>query len=428
MSTVTPDQAERSELVATERGGSVALVKSALLLHGITVNAATNDWLRANAHCVPYAPNRYRVELQLGATRVLAPLVPQRNLHSEGIHLFRTSKRQWELSGREVQLTVTLPPAPRFYAVRTSSGRTVGAFGHMYGSVLVLGGTQACGYGISEGACRFCRVGSRGENERTFGITPHEAAEAVRAAAAERPLRYVFLPAASFDAEDGGVREIEPLVKAVRRHCSAFVLAALHPPRHMRWIDHAYAIGVDGISFNLEVHDVALLERFLPGRARYLGRSRYLQVLRHAGRIFPRGAVWSEVIVGILPASEEIRFLYELMSDNVVPFLVPFRGHHAVRPLSVSDRSFLADVELLLQELRRHLVQASLRLCWLPEWPHLLGAADGAQDARLGAPLASPGNGGWQAFLRELALRNVARLRRSLRVRELGEHDADTSV
>ena len=421
-------QAERSELVATERGGRATLGKSALLLHGLTVDAATNDWLQSNGHCVPYAPNRYRVELQLGTAKVLVPLVSEQNVHGEGIRLHCTAERQAVLCWGDVRLPVTLPPAPRFYAVRTSSGRSVGEFGHMYGSVLVLGAPQACGYGISEGACRFCRVGSRGENERTFGITPHEAAEAVRAAAVERPLRYVFLPAASFDAEDGGVREIEPLVKAVRRHSSAFVLAALHPPRHLRWIDHAYAIGVDGVSFNLEVHDVALLERFLPGRARYLGRSRYLQALRHAGRIFPRGAVWSEVIVGIGAASEEAQLLRELVAWNVVPFLVPFRGDHVGRPLPVPYGTSLEHVELLLGELGTALVQASLRLCWLPEWPHLLGATDGARHAHMDALLGAAGNGWWHARLRELALRNVARLRRSLRVRDLGEHDTESSV
>jgi hypothetical protein len=298
----------------------------------------------------------------------------------------------------------------------------------MYGTVLVLGGTQACGYGISEGACRFCRVGSRGENERTFGITPHEAAEAVRAAAGEQALRYVFLPAASFDAEDGGVREIEPLVRAIRRHCSAFVLAALHPPRHMRWIDHAYAIGVDGVSFNLEVHDVTLLERFLPGRARYLGRSRYLQALRHAGKIFPRGAVWSEVIVGIQPAEEEARLLRELVGWNIVPFLVPFRGDQAGRPLPAPYGNSLEHIELLVGELRTALAEAGLRLCWLPEWSHLLGAADAEVHTRTGVLLGTAGNGSWPTRLRELALRNVARLRRSLRVREVGDHETESPV
>ncbi|MCX8072535.1 MAG: hypothetical protein N3C12_08800 [Candidatus Binatia bacterium] len=268
-------------------------------------------------------------------------------------------------------------------------------------------------------------MGSRSENERSFGVTAYEAAEATSLAFRERALQYVFLPAASFDADDGGVQEIEPLVKAIRRHTSALVLAALHPPRTLRWIDHAYAIGVDGISFNLEVPNVPSLERLWPGRARYIGRSRYLQALRHAGKIFPRGTVWTELLLGACPVTELSELIEELISWNVLPFFVPTHplSHSRTMPLAFSSSS--DEATALLHQLQSLLLPNAPPRPWLPAWPHLLGPLD--LPATEAARTNLTKRGCLKSRLELLAVRNLARLRRSLRVRCLAEHEYEGS-
>ncbi|GBD26160.1 hypothetical protein HRbin30_01490 [bacterium HR30] len=401
----------------------VASLKLSLLLHGVKLDASVEARVRREGHWLTVGTDQRRLELQLPDATIVAPLVVT-NSGPDSTWMLLASDGELLMQRGQVRHSVFLVPPPSFYEERTSSGRRLGDFAQVLGDVLVLGGAQACGYSVSGSACRFCRVGSRAQSERTFGITAYEAAEAVTAAARGRRLKYVFLPAASFDAEDGGVREIEPLVKAVRRHTSALVLAALHPPRTLRWIDHAYAIGVDGIGFNLEVPDVAALERFLPGRARYLGRSRYYHALRHAAKIFPRGAVWTELLLGSVPAQELATFAREFLSWGVIPFLVPVRPDAAIRPTALSFTATAAETESLLQTLADGWHSADARRRWLPNWPHVLGPTDVLGKARF-----HRSNGptpGLVDHLALFALRNVSRIRRSLRVRDLAEHDLES--
>jgi hypothetical protein len=241
----------------------------------------------------------------------------------------------------------------------------------------------------------------------------------------ERHLQFVFLAAASFDADDGGIGEMEPLVKAIRRHASALVLAAMHPPRTLRWIDHAYAIGVDGISFNVELHDLANLERHLPGRARYIGRSRYLQALRHAAKIFPRGAVWTELLLGASAPAATLEFALSLHDLGVIPFFVPVLPEAHPRPRSLAFTISEAEVEALLHELSNARNDLAGNSRWLPHWPHLLGP----QEVLRGTGDRWSIETRWRTARLELFIRrNLARLRRSLRVRDLDEHDLDPSA
>ncbi len=424
MSIATVSDRESCPGKDTERGASIVSLKVSTLVHGITLDEALEERLRREGHWLAVGTDQHRLELRLPGRIVVTPLVVNSCGRDTPWRLTATDGA-WFLERGSDRHRVWLESPPSFYRQRTSSGRRVGDFAQLFGRTLVLGGAQACGYSLSGIACRFCRVGSRAESEQKFGITAHEAAEALTIASRERSLEHVLLPAASFDAEDGGVREIEPLVKAVRRHTSALVLAALHPPRTLRWIDHAYAIGVDGLAFNLEVPDVVTLERLLPGRARYLGRSRYYQALRHAGKIFPRGAVWTELLLGSASATELANFIQEFTSWGVIPLLVPVRPDATARQTPLPFAPTPAEVQLLLETLSDRLNWTSTTLPWLPEWPHLLGPNDALRE-----PHSYRRNGFSRMLANHLALfavRNLSRIRRSLRVRDLADHERDSS-
>lgn len=399
-------------------------LKLSLLVEGLALESGMEERLREEGHWLAVGPGLNRLELQLDDEIVVAPVVVTKSSNRD-IWTLARADGHFVLRRGTTSYPVRAPVRPRFYEQRTSAGRRIGDFAQVLDRTLVLGGHQACGFGVSGTACRFCRVGSRSESERTFGVTAHEAAEAVSAAARERALRYVFLPAASFDAEDGGVSEIEPLVKAVRRHTSALVLAALHPPRTLRWIDHAYAIGVDGIAFNLEVPDVVILERLLPGRARYLGRSRYYHALRHAGKIFPQGAVWSELLLGTASVEELATVLREFVSWSVMPFFVSVRPDTNIRLLPISFKPTTAEAKALLHSLAETLTASNARVRWLPEWPHLLGPTDALRT--LSSSWRNGKSQGLVADLTFFALRQFSRIRRSLRVHDLADHDSESA-
>ncbi|GIW43816.1 MAG: hypothetical protein KatS3mg077_1098 [Candidatus Binatia bacterium] len=426
MTTVATD-IERNPVPAEVAAGAqrAACLKASLLLHGVAVDEHIEERLRRDGHWIVVRSEQLRLELHLPDGTIVTPPVLRTTSSENTWRLAASRGGAFELRRGAERHPVYLPIRPSFYDQQTGSGRRIGDFAQVYGSALVLGAAQACGYSIAGGACRFCRVGSRGESERTFGVTAYEVAEAVRLAFRERHLQFVFLAAASFDADDGGIGEMEPLVKAIRRHASALVLAAMHPPRTLRWIDHAYAIGVDGISFNLELHDLANLERHLPGRARYIGRSRYLQALRHAAKIFPRGAVWTELLLGASATAATLEFALSLYDLGVVPFFVPVLPETNPRPRSLPFRASEAEVNALLHGLLNAREDLASNARWLPQWPHLIGPQDIVRGTSNRWSIESRSR---TSRLELFVLRNLARLRRSLRVRDLDEHDLDPSA
>ncbi len=67
----------------------------------------------------------------------------------------------------------------------------------------------------------------------------------------------------------GGIAFLGPYIVGVRKHFDTFVAVQVHPPRTNDWIDRTYAMGVDALSYNLELFDAQLLMRHCVGRARY---------------------------------------------------------------------------------------------------------------------------------------------------------------
>src|SRR5262249_54014040 len=121
--------------------------------------------------------------------------------------------------------------------------------------------------------------------------------------------------------DDRGVLLVEPYVRAVKRNFDTLVAVQLHPPETDDWIDRTYAMGVDAVSYNLELNDVDALRRHCPGRVGRIGRERYEQALRHAAAIFPSGTVWSDLVVGLEPSESTVAGIDALVSFGVLPVL-----------------------------------------------------------------------------------------------------------
>jgi hypothetical protein len=307
---------------------------------------------------------------------------------------------------------------PSFYDRQTSSGQTMNRIGHVFGSVLVIGGSAACSYGIRGNGCRFCRVGSRVGAEDSFAFSTTDVVEVVGAALAEGAARFVLFNTGYFEPEDGGLAALGPLVRAVKRQCNVSVGVQSHPPQSLRWIDRIYALGVDAISFSLEVHEPAALELHYPGRARYLGRSRYLKALRYAATIFPRGTVWSEIVVGLEPIESTRSAIDNLVSIGVLPALAPYREGARPQMWAIDPPSFEA-----LLPLYAHLYAAAhsarIPLSRLPSLSFLISPLEARFFAQTDARSAVARQNFHQTRIGAFATRHLARLRRHLRVRQV---------
>jgi hypothetical protein len=386
-------------------------LKIDLATRGARVDAALHAELAIGAGFIPRSldlvlPHGVSVRVPIGdAAAAEAPY-----------SLVREKGRLLVVGDGAVRIEVRERGVPRFYGQRTSGGRPMWQVGAVHGGHLLVTPTRTCGFGVRGGPCSFCREGARPPGEREGAASTAEVVEVVRAAFVEGVADYVFFNSDVYDAEDGGIGFLTPYVEAVRKHFDTFVAMQVHPPQDDAWVDRTYAMGVDALSYNLEIYDADALARHCTGRARYLGRDRYLGALAHAARIFPRGTVWCELVLGIEPAESTMAAIDALAAMGVVPVLT---AHH---PTADAARAVVpAELEAIVARLAGVAHDRRVATSWIRdvglgvtplEASRLAGATgllDGAVRAVTGSRLGA------------YAARGLARFRRRLRVRAIGD-------
>lgn len=259
-------------------------------------------------------------------------------------------------------------PPPAYYDRRTSSGVPLADIGRVYAGYLAITPIPTCEF-ISENlACRYCDVPGRGWPERTVD----EVLETVEAALDEGAAEYVCLNVGYATGEDGGIARLEPYVRAIKERYNVLVCVQAQPPKDNHWIDLTYAMGVDSLAYNLEVYNPERFATIAPGKMKLVGRDRYLEALSYATKVFPAGAVVSNLIVGLEAAADTIKGIDALTAMGVIPTLPIFRpqpGEGAM--FSAED---IAEVFRRLPDaLRRHRLSPS----WISHFNMVVNAMDG---------------------------------------------------
>ena len=257
---------------------------------------------------------------------------------------------------------------------------------------------------------------ARGPTERDAIATVADVVDAVRAAFEEGVADFVFFNTSAFEVDDGGFAALAPYVEAVRRHFDTLVAAQLHPPRADQWIDRAYAMGVDALSFNLEIYDPDVLNRHCIGRARYIGRDRYLSALAHAATVFPSGTVWTDLILGVEPVESTLAGIDALADLGVVPVLA--LRHDTAGPLRLPEA---AELERVLGRLYRAVQRQGISMGWVRDLAVGITPLEARWAAGDDARLALAMQRFTRSRLGGIATRGLARFRRRLRVRTVGE-------
>ncbi len=346
-------------------------------------------------------------------TRVSAP-VDIAGTAAAPFRLLGTSDRCWltdPLREDATRIAVQLPALPRFHGRQTSNGVPMRRLATLLGTVLLVHPGGACGFSVQGAPCRFCVEGAR-SRDGVLG-TVADVVEVVRAAFEEGAAELVALNTDAFDVEAGGLAFLAPYVEGIRRHFDTLVAVQVHPPRADRWIDWAYANGVDAISFNLEVFDPHLLDRHCVGRTRYIGRQRYLDALGHAATVFPSGTVWSDLVLGLEPAESTLAGIDALAALGAVPVVSTRRGL-ASPPL---DPAVLAQV---LARLYSAVHDRRISMTWVRELSTGITPLE-AHPAAAGAGLGRALQGFARSRLGALATRGLARFRRRLRVKTISD-------
>jgi hypothetical protein len=386
-------------------------LKIALASRGARVDAALHAELAIGAGFIPRT-----LDLLLpDDVRVLVPIGDEAAAAAP-YSLVREKGRTLVVDDDATRIEVRAGTVPRYYLRKTAAGRPMWQVGSVHGSYLLVTPTRTCGFSVRGAPCSFCREGARppADPESTASIA--EVVEVVQAAFEEGVADFVFLNSSVYDPEDGGIGFLTPYIEAIRRHFDTFVAVQVHPPRQDAWIDRTYAMGVDALSYNLELFDAEALARHCTGRVRYVGRERYLEALAHAARIFPRGTVWSDLVLGLEPAASTLAGIEAFVGMGVVPVL---SAHH---PTTDARRTIVPEeLTAILERLSQAARDPRLGTSWIGDLafgvtpleasrlagaPPLLGAAVQALTRwRIGA----------------YAARGLARFRRRLRVRAVGD-------
>jgi len=280
-------------------------------------------------------------------------------------YLIKKSEKGYVLTNGKAEVRVSILPPPKFYGLKTSSGVRLGEIASTHGSYTVITPDQRCAFFKSSAQCRYCAGNFRSDAAASGArvYTVDEVLETVKAVFRERASGIIYLSIGFAEGDDGGIKFLEPYVRAIKGHFNCLVAVEALPPARNEWIDRAYASGVDSLLYNLDIFDKELFSIICPGRAGLIGRKRTLEALKYAAGIFPNGTVASHLIVGLEPPGSTIMGIDYLTDIGVVPILPIFRPSRE-RPLDVTDLH--AEVIIpVYQHLYRSLKKKGINFNWV---------------------------------------------------------------
>ncbi len=312
-------------------------------------------------------------------------------------------------------MDVRVVPQPQFYHLSTSRGTPMWKVGRVYGGFIAINPASACGYSLRGAPCRFCRSGSGIAIEDAFPMSVQEVVEVVRAAFAEGCVEFVYFNPSYVGSEDAGIAFLEPYIQAVKRHFDTLVAVQIHPPQDNQWINRTYAMGVDALSYAVEVHDHEALARRCGGRVRYIGRERYYDALGHAASVFPSGTVWSDLVLGLEPAESTREGIDALVRLGVLPVLSMVRPTEGAAPTLPE----FGELQPLFAHLFHTVRQAKINMGWIRDLSFAITPLEARFFAGDDARLAVTMQHFYRSRLGTLATRSLSRLRRRLRVRRV---------
>ncbi len=215
---------------------------------------------------------------------------------------------------------------PAFLGRAASSGVRFSDIASVKGSYTVITPEPSCGFFKDNVECRYCSAGlDTRERGRGRAYAVEEVVETVDAVLRENKSSVIYLSLGFSESDDGGIVFLKPYIEAIKRHFNCIVAVEALPPKDNGWIDEAYAAGADSVLYNLEIFDPELFAAICPGRARLIGRKRYLDALKYAATVFPNGTVASHLIVGLEPPGSTRMGIDHLTDMGVVPILPIYR-------------------------------------------------------------------------------------------------------
>jgi len=253
-------------------------------------------------------------------------------------------------------LPVRLPDTARFRHARTASGASCGDVGAIHGPWLVTAPFAAdpkLGLDLPH---RFLGL----PTFRAVEATPWSVADVVTSAQKAHDtagIRLIHLEAGHELSEDGGLAALTPYIVALKQAMPVLVSVTSVPPAKPEAVRALYKAGCDALAYHLLAWDSAAAAAAAPQRRQVLSHERILAGLRAAAACFPRGAVSTDLLVGLEPLASAELGLEALSAQGIVPNLTVFRPLPGAEGNAPAGEMVATGPLLTLMDHRRVLLQ-----------------------------------------------------------------------
>jgi hypothetical protein len=220
---------------------------------------------------------------------------------------------------------VKLPRKPKFYDLLTSTGKPMSRIGVMQGTYLGVYPTKVCQFWKMEPAlnCKFCSVGLNVGNTEECEKTVEEVLETVKAAQKEEHISFVHFNTGFLFGEELDI--LAPYIEAIKSRTGLLVGAQCPPAPDLSKYRNLKKMGVDHVSFCLEIFNPDQFKHVCPGKSRYIGRLRYLEAIGYCVKLFGKGRVAGEIVAGLESPEDTIKAIENFAEIGAVTTVCIFR-------------------------------------------------------------------------------------------------------
>ncbi len=324
------------------------------------------------------------------------------------------------ITGYGERIRVELVPQPPFYDRVTVKGTPFYQIAVLHGGYVHITPTSRCQFFDYDLNCRFCNEKKAFFPIARESITVEEVIEVVDVAFNEGAAESVEFNIGYFDTEDRGISFLDPFIRAVKRNFDTLVAVDAQPPVTNSWIDRTYAMGVDKLSYHMEIFDREIFRELCPGKAEKIGWQRFADALEYAAGIFPSGTVSSNLIVGLEPAESTMAGIDFLTEKGVMPILPIFRPLRGT-PLQDMVTPEVDDIAPIYGHLYNAVKKRKINMTWAKNVSTYMTPIEGrffaGEDAKLQVAMQSI----YKSKIGGKAIRGLAGLRRRLKVKEVEE-------
>ncbi|NYZ60674.1 radical SAM protein [Candidatus Micrarchaeota archaeon] len=221
---------------------------------------------------------------------------------------------------------IKLLSRPKFYDAKTSTGKPMHRIGVLQGTYLGIYPTEMCGFWKMKPKmnCKFCSVGlnlgAKEEQEKSV----QEVVETAMAARDECGVTFVHFNS-GFCPDGNELEKLEPYIKAIKEKTGLLVGVQAIPSDDLKKYDRLKKMGVDHLSFCIELYDKEQFCKTCPGKAKYLGQERFLKAIDYCAKLFGKGKVAGEIIAGLESPASTMRAIEEFAKMGAVSTVCVFR-------------------------------------------------------------------------------------------------------